>query len=78
MLIFCFPFDLILLILLSLSFPKPAVAKSLAIPLTPKQSGLFGVIAKSIKFELFLLNRRLLVLENLIHLDQYLYRQHQK
>ena len=54
-LIFCFPINLILFGLLILSFPKPAVAKSLAIPLTPKQSGLFGVIDKSIKLEVLLL-----------------------
>tara|TARA_B100000214_G_C23460722_1_gene398219 strand:- start:79 stop:234 length:156 start_codon:yes stop_codon:yes gene_type:complete len=37
------------------SFPKPAEAKSLAIPLTPKQSGLFGVTEISIDFSPLLL-----------------------
>ena len=37
------------------NFPTPAAARSLAIPLTPKQSGRLGVIDKSITFsELFL------------------------
>ena len=31
----------------SISFPNPAAARSLAIPLTPRQSGLLGVIAIS-------------------------------
>ena len=33
-------------------FPKPAADRSLAIPRTPRQSGLFGVIDKSIRLEL--------------------------
>ncbi|SVC62082.1 uncharacterized protein METZ01_LOCUS314936, partial [marine metagenome] len=37
------------------NLPEPAADKSLAIPLTPKQSALFGVIERSITFELFLL-----------------------
>ena len=32
------------------NFPVPAAAKSLAIPLTPRQSALFGVIERSITF----------------------------
>ena len=32
-------------------FPKPEAARSLAIPFTPRQSGLLGVIDKSIRFE---------------------------
>jgi hypothetical protein len=35
----------------SFNFPKPAAARSLAIPLTPRQSGLLGVIDKSIRLE---------------------------
>ena len=50
-LIFCLKFDLIFFSLKSLSFPKPEAARSLAIPLTPRQSGLLGVIDKSIRFE---------------------------
>ena len=37
------------------NFPVPAAAKSLAIPLTPRQSGLFGVIERSITFEVLFL-----------------------
>ena len=33
------------------SFPKPDAARSLAIPLKPRQSDLLGVIDKSIRFE---------------------------
>ena len=33
------------------NFPEPAAARSLAIPLTPRQSALFGVIDISITFE---------------------------
>ena len=41
--------------LLIFNLPAPAADKSLAIPLTPKQSGLLGVIDKSITFsEVFL------------------------
>ena len=41
--------------LLIFNVPAPAADKSLAIPLTPKQSGLLGVIDKSITFsEVFL------------------------
>ena len=37
------------------SFPSPDEAKSLAIPLMPRQSGLFGVIERSIDFSPLLL-----------------------
>ena len=43
-----FSVSLIVLIFTSWSLPTPLAAKSLAIPYTPKQSGLFGVIAISI------------------------------
>ena len=33
------------------NFPKPDAARSLAIPLIPRQSGLFGVIDKSMSFD---------------------------
>ena len=33
------------------NFPKPDAERSLAIPLIPRQSGLLGVIDKSIKFD---------------------------
>ena len=45
---FCFVFDLIFVSLRSFNFPKPEAAKSLAIPLTPRQSDLLGVMDKSI------------------------------
>ena len=48
---FCFVFDLIFVSFRSFNFPKPEAAKSLAIPLTPRQSGRLGVIDKSISFE---------------------------
>ena len=35
----------------SINFPKPDAARSLAIPLIPRQSGLLGVIDKSIRFD---------------------------
>ena len=44
----CFIFDLIFFSFKFINFPKPEAAKSLATPLTPRQSGLFGVIDKSI------------------------------
>ena len=47
-----FLLDLIFLSFSGLKFPKPAADKSLAIPRTPRQSGLFGVIDKSIRLEL--------------------------
>ena len=37
----------------SISLPKPVAARSLAIPLTPKQSDLFGVMDRSIKLVCF-------------------------
>ena len=43
-------FFLTLLFLGSFNFPKLEADKSLAIPLTPRQSGLFGVIDNSITF----------------------------
>ena len=45
-------FCLILIFFKLESLPKPADAKSLAIPLIPKQSGLFGVIDISIDFSI--------------------------
>jgi len=36
-----------------INIPSPAAAKSLAIPLTPKQSALFGVMEISITFKIF-------------------------
>ena len=48
----CFLLDLIFLSFSGFKFPKPAAYKSLAIPRTPRQSGLFGVIDKSIRLEL--------------------------
>ena len=50
-LIFWLNFDFIFFSLVSINFPNPVDARSLAIPLIPKQSGLFGVIDKSIKFD---------------------------
>ena len=47
---FCLPKDLILEKFFFLNFPDPAATKSLAIPLTPRQSALFGAIDKSITF----------------------------
>ena len=44
-------FDLIFFSLKFFNFPKPEAARSLAIPLTPRQSGLLGVIDKSIRLE---------------------------
>ena len=44
-------FDLIFFSFKSFNFPKPDAARSLAIPLTPRQSGLFGVIDISIRFK---------------------------
>ena len=43
--------DLSLFSFKSFSFPKPEAARSLAIPRTPRQSGLLGVIDKSIILE---------------------------
>ena len=45
----CFLLDLIFLSFSGFKFPKPAADKSLAIPRIPRQSGLFGVIDKSIR-----------------------------
>ena len=44
--------DLIFFSFNSINFPKPEAARSLAIPLMPRQSGLLGVIDKSIKLDL--------------------------
>ena len=52
---FCFTVFFVLPILFSINFPKPLAERSLAIPLIPKQSGLFGVIDNSITFSKFLL-----------------------
>ena len=41
-LIFCGPLYLIFMFELFFNFPTPAAARSLAIPLTPKQSGRLG------------------------------------
>ena len=49
-LIVCFIFDLIFSFFISFNLPKPEAARSLATPLIPKQSGLLGVIDKSIIF----------------------------
>ena len=46
----CFDLDLIFFSLIAFNLPKPEAARSLAIPLIPRQSGLFGVIDKSIVF----------------------------
>ena len=46
----CLVFDFIFFCLKFFSFPKPDAARSLAIPLTPRQSDLLGVIDKSIRF----------------------------
>ena len=53
--IFWLPINFIFLEFNFFSLPMPDVAKSLAIPLTPKQSGLFGVIEISMTFWLKLL-----------------------
>ena len=47
----CLVLELIFFSLISFILPKPEAARSLAIPLTPRQSGLLGVIDKSIIFE---------------------------
>ena len=47
----CFFFDFIFFSLKLINFPKPDAAKSLAIPLTPRQSGLLGVIDKSMRLD---------------------------
>ena len=44
-------FDLIFFSFKSFNFPKPEAARSLAIPRTPRQSGLLGVIDRSIRLE---------------------------
>ena len=49
----CFTFDLIFFPFKFFNFPKPEAARSLAMPLTPKQSALFGVIDISITFKVF-------------------------
>ena len=46
-LIFCLFWDLISFTFKFFSLPAPAAAKSLATPLTPRQSGLLGVIDRS-------------------------------
>ena len=51
-LIFWGPVFFIFTLSIFLSFPAPAAAKSLAMPLTPRQSALLGVIERSITFEL--------------------------
>ena len=51
----CLPFFFILIFLFSTNFPNPLAERSLAIPLIPKQSGLFGVIDNSITFSDLLL-----------------------
>ena len=43
----CDPSSFNFLLLIFFNFPYPAAARSLATPLTPKQSGLLGVIDKS-------------------------------
>jgi hypothetical protein len=52
---YCFPSFFILNDLFSNNFPNPLAERSLAIPLIPKQSGLFGVIDNSITFSDLLL-----------------------
>ena len=47
----CFILDLIFSSLKFINFPKPEAARSLAIPRTPRQSDLFGVIDKSIRLD---------------------------
>ena len=54
MLIFCLSFLINFSFFISFSLPDPAAAKSLAIPLIPRQSALFGVIEISITFKEFL------------------------
>ena len=49
----CFPSFFNLFSLRSFNLPESAAARSLAIPLTPKQSALFGVMDISITFEFF-------------------------
>ena len=44
------------------NLPAPAAARSLAMPLTPKQSGRFGVIDKSTTFSVLLLKKFLPIL----------------
>ena len=44
------PEKFILLLFLFFNLPAPAAARSLAIPLTPRQSALFGVIERSTTF----------------------------
>ena len=46
----CLAACLIFFFLVCINFPTPAEDKSLAIPLTPKQSARFGVIEISIAF----------------------------
>ena len=47
----CLVFDLIFFSFKFFNFPKPEAARSLAIPRTPRQSGLLGVIDRSIRLE---------------------------
>ena len=54
---FCNPSFLIFLCEILFNLPAPAAAKSLAIPLTPKQSGLFGVIDRSTTFSVMFLKK---------------------
>ena len=49
-LIWCFVFCLIFFLFMDINFPTPADERSLAIPLTPKQSARLGVIEISIAF----------------------------
>ena len=51
----CLAVCFIFFILVWINFPTPAEERSLAIPLIPKQSGLFGVIEISIDFSDFVL-----------------------
>ena len=53
--IFWEPENFIFFLLKFFNLPEPAAARSLAIPLTPRQSALFGVIERSITCELLLL-----------------------
>ena len=54
-LIGCLKFCFIELFFTFIRLPSPEEARSLAIPLTPKQSALFGVIDISIDFSVLLL-----------------------
>ena len=56
-LIFWAPLFLIFIFEVCFNFPTPAAARSLATPLTPKQSGRLGVIDKSITFSVLFLKK---------------------